>query len=161
MRKFFKISGIALIAVVVVIIIAAVAGGPGSHQSSSTSANDSAAAAPAAVTSPSASPTPAPFQPQTLLDYSGTGQEATPRFTVGGSGDYTVSWTFSGNTDPEFGGASNFIIEEDGSNDFNFDGPDLIQASGSGSTNVSGDTGTHTFNVQASGSWTIKVVTAP
>jgi hypothetical protein len=108
-------------------------------------------------------PTPAPTQ-GTLLDFSGTGTEETSRFTVGGDGDYTVSWTFSGN-DSSGDGGDNFIVQEDGGNDQNasLDLPNVIQTSGSGNTGVSGDAGTHTFDVQSddSCSWTIKVVSAP
>jgi hypothetical protein len=39
--------------------------------------------------------------------------------------------------------------------------PNDIGISGSGNTGVTGDAGTHTFNVQADGSWTIQVVSAP
>jgi hypothetical protein len=121
------------------------------------------------VTVPAAAK-PAPAKPapvaSTVLDYSGSGTAQTPAFTVPG-GDYNVSWTFSGN-DGQGTGGDNFIIQEDGGNDFNASGslPNLIQTSGSGNTGVTGDTGTHSFDVQAdsSASWTIKVVagsTAP
>jgi hypothetical protein len=106
-------------------------------------------------------PTPAPTE-GTLLNFSGSGTEETSSFTVAGDGDYTVSWTFSGNTDPSFGGASNFIVQEDGGSDTNaLDLPNVIASNGSGSTGVTDDAGTHTFDVQADGSWTIKVVSAP
>jgi hypothetical protein len=108
-------------------------------------------------------PTPAPTE-GTLLDYSGNGTEETPSFTVSGDGDYTVSWTFSGN-DSQGDGADNFIVTEDGGNDLNAsdDLPNVIQTSGSGNTGVTSDTGSHTFDVQADPtcSWTIKVVSAP
>jgi hypothetical protein len=104
-------------------------------------------------------PTPAPTE-GTLLNFSGNGTEETPSFTAGGSGDYTVSWTYSGNTSD--GIASNFIVGEDGGNDINAASlPNDIAASGSGNTGVFGDAGRHTFNVQSDGSWTIKVVSAP
>jgi hypothetical protein len=106
-------------------------------------------------------PTPAPTE-GTLLNFSGAGTEETPGFTVAGDGDYTVSWTFSGNIDPSAGIASNFIVQEDGGNDTNaLDLPNVIDASGGGSTGVTEDAGRHTFDVQADGSWTIKVVSAP
>jgi hypothetical protein len=96
----------------------------------------------------------------TVLNYSGSGTAQTPAFTVPG-GDYNVSWSFSGN-DGQGTGADNFILQEDGGNDFNASTslPNLIQASGSGNTGVTGDTGTHSFDVQAdsSASWTVKVV---
>jgi hypothetical protein len=108
-------------------------------------------------------PTPAPTE-GTLLNYSGQGTSETPSFTAGGSGDYTVTWTYSGNNDSSFGSstATNFSIQEDGGNDFKSTSlPNDIAASGSGNTGVFGDAGRHTFNVQATGSWTVKVVSAP
>jgi hypothetical protein len=116
----------------------------------------------------SAQPAPAKPTPvdSAVLDYSGSGTAQTPAFTVPG-GDYNVSWTFSGN-DGQGAGGDNFIIKEDGGNDLNASDslPNLIQTSGSGNTGVTGDTGTHSFDVQAdsSASWTVKVVagsTAP
>ena len=125
------------------------------------------------VTVPSASPSPVvqtvtvspppPAAQTTVLKYTSTGNQATPRFTIGGSGDYTIYWSYSGNLDPQLGQPSNFAITEDGGNDSNssFGLPNDIKASGSGSTGVSNDAGTHYFNVQAVGTWTIQVVTAP
>ena len=109
-------------------------------------------------------PTPAPTE-GVLLDASGTGTSSTQSFTVGGDGDYTVSWTFSNNSQGD--GGDNFIVDEntagsgDDSNALSL--PNVIQTSGSGNTTVSGDTGVHTFSVQADQtcSWTIKVVSAP
>ena len=110
-------------------------------------------------------PTPAPTE-GTLLDFSGSGTEETRSFTVGGDGDYTISWTFSGN-DSSGDGGDNFIVNEstvgsgDDSNSLGL--PNVIQTSGSGNTGVSDDAGTHTLDVQADStcSWTIKVVSAP
>lgn len=104
---------------------------------------------------------PPPAAGTTVLDDSGSGTAVTRPFTVGGSGDYIVSWTYSGNSDSS--GPSNFIVSEDGGNDINASSslPNDIAASGTGSTMTTGDAGTHTFNVQSEGNWTIKVVTAP
>ena len=108
---------------------------------------------------PAASP---PFTPVTLLKFSGSGTEVTPSFTATGNGDYIVYWTFAGNDSSGIGG-DNFIMNEDGGRDFNALGlPNDIQASGSGSTEVTDDAGMHTFNVQAdqTADWTVKVVSA-
>jgi hypothetical protein len=110
-------------------------------------------------------PTPAPTE-GTLLNFTGTGTEVTPSFTVAGSGDYIVSWTYSGN-DSQGTGGDNFIVSEStagsGQDSSALSLPNDIQTSGSGNTEVDGDTGSHTFSVQADPtcSWTIKVVSAP
>lgn len=104
---------------------------------------------------------PPPPAGSTVLDYSGSGTSVTPRFTVP-SGNYTISWTFTGNSVNGIPGGDNFIISQQPSNDPNggpLDLPNVIATSGQGSTGVTGDPGTHYFNVQATGSWTVKVVT--
>lgn len=86
--------------------------------------------------------------------WSGTGNSNTPAFNAPASGDYIVTWSYSNNQ------GSNFIITatDQGANGFGL--PNDIQSSGSGSTEVTGASGTESFNVQAVGSWTIKVVSA-
>lgn len=118
--------------------------------------------APTITQTVTASPPP-PATGSKLLDFSGTGTEETPSFNAGGSGDYTVSWTFSGN-DQQGDGGDNFIMSEDGGNDVNaLSLPNVIQTDGSGNTGVTNDPGAHTFNVQADdgSSWTVEVVSAP
>lgn len=119
---------------------------------------------PGPVVTKTVAPAP-PAAGTTLLDFSGKGSEVTPAFSVSGDGDYILSWTFSGNDSSGTPDGDNFIVNE---NDPNSDGfaanlPNLIQSSGSGSTGVNGDTGTHSFSVQADAgcTWTLKVVTAP
>lgn len=105
-------------------------------------------------------PPPAPKTPSdaaVLLNYTGQGTAVTPKFTSH-SGNYVISWSYSGNRD-QFG-ETNFIISEDGGNDYNaLSLPNDIAASGHGSTSVTNDPGTHNFNVDAGSgaSWTIKV----
>jgi hypothetical protein len=106
---------------------------------------------------------PAPAAGTVLLKDTGSGTRVTPSFTAGGSGDYIVSWSFSGNSDG-FGGGSNFIMGEDGATDANaLSLPNDIAVQGSGSTEIEGDAGAHTFNVRAAdgSTWTVKVVSAP
>jgi hypothetical protein len=118
-------------------------------------ASSSSPAMPAATTAP-----PAPKPAQTLLKFSGHGSESTPHFTSA-SGDYKVSWAYSGNSDMY--GGSNFIVTELPESDFNtpLSLPNDIQDHGSGSAEASGDSGSHSFNVQSVGNWTITVTTAP
>ncbi len=122
-------------------------------------ATHSATAQPAATASPAA--------PRALLSFTGHGNESTPSFTA--SGDFTVSWAYSGNVDDSIPGSpqpDNFsaVMNTPGQGeDVAFNGPNDIQASGSGNQTVSGDSGSHYFTVQASGAstWTVKVLTAP
>lgn len=134
--------------------------------------------APASTTKPAASPavthsataqpaaTQAPAAPQALLSFTGHGSESTPQFTS--TGDFTVTWAYSGNVDNSLGNAApdNFsaIMNTPGQGqDTAFNGPNDIQSSGSGNQTVSGDSGSHYFTVQANdaSTWTIKVTTAP
>lgn len=98
----------------------------------------------------------------TIADYSGSGNQATGTFQAPSSGDYIVKWTYSGNADCSFGTCqgSNFIIND---NDTSAEGlglPNVIGSDGSGSTEVTGASGTESFSVQATGSWTVKVISA-
>ena len=103
--------------------------------------------------------TSAPEPAATLLSQDGHGSEATRAFTSN-SGNYLVSWTYSGNGDSF--GPSNFIMTEDGGSDFNsLSLPDDIASIGHGSTEVTNDSGSHKFNVQSVGDWTVKVVSEP
>lgn len=104
---------------------------------------------------------PPPPTGATIGTWSGSGNENTPAFYAPQSGDYVVSWSYSGNTDPSLGGASNFIISATDSNASALGLPNTIASSGSGSTEVTGSSGTESFNVQATGSWTISVKSAP
>jgi hypothetical protein len=72
-----------------------------------------------------------------------------------------VSWSYSGNVDNSFGTSqpSNFAIQNTGDG-MGLGLPNDIAASGHGSTEVTGASGTESFNVQAVGSWTITVKAA-
>jgi hypothetical protein len=105
--------------------------------------------------------TAAPPTPATALDFTGHGTEVTPAFSVPTSGDYIVTWTFNGNGDG-YGNAGNFIAGLTDSSVLAFSLPNDIASSGSGSTEVTGDTGTDSLNVQSEdgSTWTIKVIAA-
>lgn len=93
--------------------------------------------------------------------WSGHGNENTPSFNAPASGNYVVSWKYSNNTDPQIGGGTNFSIEATDQNVFGGDLPNDIASSGSGSTEITGASGVESFNVSATGSWTITVKSAP
>jgi hypothetical protein len=115
----------------------------------------------APVTSPSAAapsaPASAAFVPQTLLSVSASGDTTTAQFTVGGSGDYDVIWSYNEGT---FGQSVNFDFVGDNGRDMNLTGPNQLGSGGSGVTHVYGDAGTHFLTVLSEGDWTINVVTA-
>lgn len=93
--------------------------------------------------------------------WSGHGNQNTPSFNAPASGDYVVSWKYSHNNDPSIGGGTNFSIEPTDQEAFGGQFPNDIASSGSGSTEVTGVSGVQSFNVAATGDWTITVKTAP
>jgi hypothetical protein len=101
---------------------------------------------------------PAPAAGSTLLTASGSGAYTTKQFTVGGSGNWDVQWTYS---EGGFGQSVNFSINADNGSDFNFTDPNQLGTGGSGVVHVYNDAGTHYLTISSEGSWTIKVVTAP
>jgi Protein of unknown function (DUF732) len=101
---------------------------------------------------------PAPFVAQTLLTDSGSGDDTTAQFTVGGTGDYKVYWTYN---EGSFGQSVNFQLWADGGSDSAFTDPNQLANGGSGVVNVYNDAGNHTITVNSEGNWTLKVVTAP
>jgi hypothetical protein len=122
--------------------------------------NTVVSASPSPVTVTVSPPPPPPES--TIFTTTGSGNQATKTFTAGGDGDYIVYWTFS-NNDAGGTGGDNFIVNEDNGNDANVEGlPNVVQASGSGSTEATDDAGTHFFDVQAdqTATWTITVKTA-
>lgn len=96
-----------------------------------------------------------------IASYSGSGNRNTGSFTVPSSGDYTVRWSYSGNVDPTLGGGTNFSIQPTNSSGLPGDYPNDIAASGSGSTEDTGMSGAQSFNVQATGQWSVTVASAP
>ena len=110
------------------------------------------------ATQPVAAAPPAPASGSTLLTASGSGAYTTARFTIGGSGNWDVQWTYG---EGNFGQSVNFSIVGDGGSDFNFTDPNQLGAGGSGVVHVYNDAGTHYLTISSEGNWTIKVVTAP
>jgi len=104
---------------------------------------------------------PPPAPGTTIGKWSGTGNENTPSFSAPDSGDYIVTWKYSGNSD-SYGGV-NFIISATDSSALADALPNDIASSGKGSTEITGANpgAAESFNVQAAGSWTITVTTAP
>jgi hypothetical protein len=114
---------------------------------------------PGPTTTQTVSPPPPPAGTQ-IGTWSGTGNQVTPAFNAPTSGDYIVKWTFSGNDADGAAGGDNFIISATDSSAEALGLPNTIATSGSGSTEVTEASGVETFNVQATGSWTITVTSA-
>jgi hypothetical protein len=93
--------------------------------------------------------------------WSGTGNQVTPAFNAPSSGDYIIAWSFSGNDTDGATGGDNFIISDTDSAATALSLPNTIATSGSGSAEVTGASGVESFNVQATGSWTITATSAP
>lgn len=96
----------------------------------------------------------------TIASYSGHGNETTGSFSIPSSGDYIVKWSYSGNTDPSMGGGTNFSITDTNTNGMQGDTPNDVATSGSGSTEDTGMSGAQSFNVQATGDWSVQVISA-
>ena len=98
----------------------------------------------------------------TLGTWSGSGNEVTPGFNVPASGNIIVSWSYYGNSDCSLGScqATNFSISNTNQNGLSGNLPNDIATSGSGSTEITGDSGVESFNVQAAGHWTITAKSA-
>ena len=118
-----------LVGLFVILVAIGVAVGGSHNTASSTSVSSSPAASTpakqAVAPSPSATHVVA-FQPQTLLATSGGGDNTAARFSVGGSGDWDIYWTYSGG----FGQSVNFAIDADNGNDLNFNGPNQLGTGG-------------------------------
>ncbi len=151
---------IGLGAFILILIIAGVAGGKNSTGSSSSGNVSSPAAgetasspAAAAAEQPSAAPSPSPsasFAAQTLLTVSGSGQYTTQKYTVGGSGDYDIYWTYG---EGAMGSRVNFTISGDGGSDFNVNNPNQLGTGGSGVVHVYSDSGAHYLEIGSEGNW--------
>lgn len=109
----------------------------------------------------------------TIAQFTGHGSKAeTARFIVPEPGDYRVIWSYSGNS--TLGAPDAFIMLEDETiasmtanplqqfaNPSSQSLPNDTAASGHGSEYTYGDPGSHFFSVDASGTWTITVITEP
>jgi hypothetical protein len=98
---------------------------------------------------------PPPPAGSVIDTFNGKGTQVTPKFNVPAGGGYIVTWSYSGNSDPSLGGATNFSIASNGNGFGNL--PNDIAESGKGSTEVTGAGTTDSLNVQAAGSWTITI----
>jgi hypothetical protein len=147
------------IVLIVIIVVAASHGSSNAGPSVAASADPTSAASKAASPAATHAASPAAAaKPQTLLDISGSGDENTARYTVGGNGDYDIYWSYN---EGAMGTSVNFDFEGDGASDLNVTGPNQLGTGGSGVTHVYNDAGQHYLQILSEGNWTIKVVTVP
>lgn len=86
-------------------------------------------------------------------------QYTTGTFTVGGSGDYDIYWSFRNNDGTGRGHFTFFGYNAGGHSDLNFNGPDLTGSADHGVTHVHHDVGRHYLTVSGfDAAWTIKIV---
>ena len=156
-RSGMAIAGLVLgyiftsILTLVIIILVAVGASSTSGAATADPAQP-ASSAPAHLSKPS---TP-PAKPKTLLQASGSGSYTTAKFTVGGSGDYDVYWTYKPGAD--FAGQSvNFMVTADNGSDLNFNDPNQLGTGGSGVVHVYGDAGIHYLTITGEADWAITV----
>jgi hypothetical protein len=158
-KSGLAISGLILgyiftgIAALITVIALAVSTGSASGAAAASPARP-VGSAPAQLSKPSAPPA----KPQTLLRASGSGNYTTAKFTVGGSGDYDVHWTYTPSADfASQGMSANFSIQADNGNDMQFNDPNQLGKGGSGVVHVYGDAGTHYLTIIGESDWTITV----
>ena len=137
-------------------VIAVAMGASGASGTATASPARPASSAPAQPSKPSAPPA----KRHTLLRASGSGNYTTAKFTVGGTGDYDVHWTYQPTADfASQGMSANFSVQADNGNDMQFNDPNQLGQGGSGVVHVYSDAGTHYLTITGEADWTI-IVTA-
>ena len=95
---------------------------------------------------------PAVAKAAVVAKFSGSGQENTARFTV--SSTWKLSYSFNCSA---FGGSGNFIVFEDGGNDFSGVSVNALAASKTGTSWAYSDAGTHYLEVDSECAWSMTV----
>ena len=149
------ILGYIFTGITALITVIALAMGAGSASGTATaSPAKPASSAPAQLSKPSAPSA----KPTTLLRASGSGNYTTAKFTVGGSGDYDVHWTYQPTADFASQGLSaNFSVQANNGTDMQFNDPNQLGNGGSGVVHVYGDAGTHYLTIASEADWRITV----
>lgn len=96
---------------------------------------------------------PAPVKAHVVATFSGSGIENTPKFTV--TSTWKLDYSFSCRN---FGSSGNFIVYEDGGNNFNGVDVNDLAVSKTGSTWAYDDAGTHYLEINSECAWTVKVI---
>jgi hypothetical protein len=106
----------------------------------------------------SASVSAQPGGPLNLIaTYHGHGIKNTAKFTIGGSGDWELKYSYDCTA---FGVAGNFIVFEDGGKDLNGVHVNELGKHGQGVTHAYGDAGNHYLAISSECDWTVQVLQA-
>ncbi len=92
-----------------------------------------------------------------LGTFTGSGSQTTARFTVPGSGNWELKWSYTCAS----GTAGNFIADEDGGKDLNGMNVNAAGNGGDGITHAYGDAGRHYFDVNSVCDWSMTAVSQP
>jgi hypothetical protein len=125
------------------------------------SATPAATAQPAARTSyaaPSKAAAPPPARPHVIARFTGSGIENTSQFTIGGSGNWELRWSYNCSS---LGSSGNFIVGEDNNNDLSGASVNELGPAGHGVTHVYSDAGRHYLSVNSECSWKMTAVSQP
>lgn len=93
--------------------------------------------------------------PKVIATFTGSGIENTAKFYISGSGNWVLKWSYDCSS---LGMSGNFIVDEDGGNDFNGANVNELSAGGRGRTHVYSDAGSHYLSVNSECSWRVQVV---
>jgi len=116
---------------------------------------------PTALSAVSAGPGPTQvvtFKPNVIARFSGSGIQRTAPFTIGGSGNWALQWSYNC---ARLGGHGRFILSEDNGTDFNGANVRRVGLRGHGVYQVYGDSGSHRLSVNSRCLWAAWVVSAP
>jgi hypothetical protein len=91
--------------------------------------------------------------PHAVATFTGSGTENTPKFTV--TSTWELDYSFSCRN---FGSSGNFMVFEDGGNDFNGVDVNDLAVSKTGSTWAYDDSGTHYLEIDSECNWTVKAI---
>jgi hypothetical protein len=112
-RRWPYVPGV--VAIAVMSFAAGESAGRSGKTASPSAPASQAAAQPAAVASSAATPAKAVARSRVLARFRGSGIENTSRFTVAGSGNWELRWSYNC---ASLGSSGNFIVSEDGGSDF-------------------------------------------
>jgi len=135
------------------VIVVAIGIGVAAHFAASRS--HSLAGQPSPITN-SALASPQPGGPLHLIaTYRGHGIKNTAKFTISGSGDWELKYSFDCTA---FGAAGNFIVFEDGGKDLSGVHVNELSKHGRGLTHAYGDAGRHYLAISSECDWTVQVL---
>jgi hypothetical protein len=90
-----------------------------------------------------------------IATYRGHGIKNTAKFTISGSGDWELKYSYDCTT---FGVAGNFIVFEDGGKDLKGVHVNELGKHGQGVTHAYGDAGSHYLAISSECDWTVQVL---